>query len=209
MDLFGSEFEPIPLTDAEVIMVRNAPLGQDSGSLLKRLIEETPWRHESIKMWGKSVPQPRLIAWYGEPGMTYTYSGIELAPKAWTETIFDIKQRVETLSQHLFNSVLLNYYRDHRDSMGFHSDDELELGDRPTIASLSLGEQRRFQFKHKYRRDLRPVTILLTDGSLLIMRGDTQKKWRHGIPKERIPCGPRVNLTFRTIMPNTSLTAPD
>lgn len=209
MDLFGSDFEPIPLVDADVIMFRNAPLGQDYGALLKTLIDETPWRSETIKMWGKFVLQPRLIAWYGEPGTTYTYSGIELTPKAWTKTILDIKQRIEVLSQHPFNSVLLNYYRNHRDSMGFHSDDEPELGDRPTIASLSLGEERRFQLRHKYRRDLKPVTIPLPDGSLLIMRGNTQKNWKHGIPKERIPCGPRVNLTFRSItlsgMPDGSI----
>ena len=200
MDLFGGNFEQIPLVDAEIVIFRNASLGQDYGALLKTLISETPWRSETVKMWGKYVRQPRLIAWYGELGATYSYSGIELAPEPWTETILDLKQRAERLSQYQFNSVLLNYYRCHRDGMGFHSDDEPELGDQPTIASLSLGEERRFQLRHKSRKDLKTVSIPLPDGSLLIMRGDTQKNWKHGIPKERIPCGPRVNLTFRSIM---------
>ena len=205
MDLFGSEFESIPLVDGDVTMLRNAPLGQDYGALLKTLIEETPWRSERIKIWGKSLLQPRLTAWYGEPGATYTYSGIQLSPKAWTATILTVKHRVETLSRHPFNSVLLNYYRDHRDGMGFHSDDEPELGQRPIIASLSLGEERMFQLRHKYRKDMKPITIPLPSGSLLIMRADTQKNWKHGIPKERIPCGPRINLTFRTITPSEGI----
>ena len=200
MDLFGGEFEQIPLVDADIVIFRNASLGQNYGALLKILISETPWRSETIKMWGKPVRQPRLIAWYGELGATYSYSGIELAPEPWTETILDLKWRVERISRCQFNSVLLNYYRDHRDSMGFHSDDEPELGDQPTIASLSFGEERRFQLKHKSRKDLKTLSIRLCDGSLLIMRGDTQKKWKHGIPKERFSCGPRVNLTFRYIM---------
>ena len=199
MDLFGNQFEHIPLIDAEITMFRNVQLGQDYGELLQALISETCWRSEMIKMWGKSTPQPRLIAWYGDPGAKYAYSGIELKPEPWTESLLDIKRRVEMLSRHHFNSVLLNYYRNHRDSMGFHSDDEPELGDQPTIASLSLGDERKFQLKHKYRKDLRLVTIPLLDGSLLIMRGNTQEKWKHGIPKERIPCGPRINLTFRYI----------
>lgn len=200
MDLFGADMERLPIVDAEIMMFRNVPLGQDYQALLKRLIDDTPWRSESIKMWAKSVPQPRLIAWYGEPGATYSYSGIKLAPHAWTETILNLKRRVEALSEHHFNSVLLNYYRDHRDSMGFHSDDEPELGKQPTISSLSLGEERRFQLKHRHRTDLKTVSIPLAEGSLLVMRGKTQTYWKHGIPKERIPCGPRVNLTFRFIV---------
>ena len=200
MELFGGRFEHLPVTDADIMMFRNTPLGRDYGTLLQTLVEETPWRTENIKIWGKSVPQPRLIAWYGDPGGTYSYSGIKLAPEVWTETILDIKQRIEALSQHHFNSVLLNYYRDHDDSMGYHSDDEPELGARPTIASLSIGEERRFQLKHRHRKDKPIISIPLPNGSLLIMRGQTQINWKHGIPKERRPCGPRVNLTFRLIV---------
>jgi alkylated DNA repair dioxygenase AlkB len=106
---------------------------------------------------------------------------------------------VESASGESFNSVLLNYYRDHRDSMGFHSDDERELGPRPTIASLSLGEERTFILKSKADKSLRPVRLKLNSGSLLVMKGDTQTNWKHAIHKETRPCGPRINLTFRYI----------
>jgi alkylated DNA repair dioxygenase AlkB len=99
--------------------------------------------------------------------------------------------------------VLLNYYRDHRDSMGMHSDDEPELGPRPAIASVSLGHQRTFILKHRTRKELERVTLPLESGSLLLMKGDTQRHWKHGIDKERRPCGPRINLTFRQILRKT------
>jgi len=112
----------------------------------------------------------------------------------------DIKARIEAVAGSAFNSVLLNYYRDHRDSVGFHSDDEPELGARPVIASLSLGEERTFILKHKRSNTAEPMRLRLTSGSLLLMKGETQLCWRHGVPKENRPCGPRVNLTFRTIL---------
>lgn len=152
-------------------------------------------------VWGKRHPQPRLIAWYGDRGRGYTYSGIRLEPLPWNETLLKIKDHVEHLTASMFNSVLLNYYRDQNDSMGFHSDDEPELGPQPVIASLSLGERRTFVLKHKNRKDLKPVKIALESGSLLVMKGDTQKNWKHGIDKETRPCGPRVNMTFRDIVP--------
>jgi alkylated DNA repair dioxygenase AlkB len=167
--------------------------------VMQHLINEVPWKAEQIVMWGKTFLQPRLTAWYGDAGKSYTYSGIHLNPLAWTSLVLDIKSRVETVSGDKFNSVLLNYYRDHRDSMGFHSDDERELGERPIIASLSLGEERIFILKHKTRKDLKPVRLKLASGSLLLMKGETQRYWKHGIEKETRPCGSRVNLTFRHI----------
>jgi alkylated DNA repair dioxygenase AlkB len=115
----------------------------------------------------------------------------------WTETLQDIRRAVEAAAGASFNSVFLNYYRDHRDSMGFHSDDEPELGKEPTIASLSLGETRTLTLKHRRRKDREPVRLLLESGSLLVMKGETQRNWKHGIAKQSRPCGPRVNLTFR------------
>ena len=153
-----------------------------------------------IVVWGKSFSQPRLIAWYGDEGNDYTYSGIHMNPLPWTPELLDLKVRVEAVSGESFNSVLLNYYRDHRDSMGMHSDDEPELGKRPIIASLSLGEERTVIFKHKLRKDLKPVRMRLESGSLLLMKGQTQQYWKHGIGKESQPCGSRVNLTFRRIL---------
>ena len=153
-------------------------------------------------MWGRRMPQPRLTAWYGDAGASYAYSGVELHPLPWTPVLLDIKARIEKTTGSSFNSVLLNYYRDHRDSVGFHSDDEPELGERPVIASLSLGAERTFILKHKKLKGMQetPCAFAPASGSLLLMRGDTQRCWRHGVPKENRPCGPRVNLTFRKIL---------
>ena len=174
-------------------------LAQTSEIVLRCLIDEIPWRAEKIVVRGKTYPQPRLIAWYGDIGKNYTYSGIYLEALPWTQALLDIKSRVEAVAHTDFNSVLLNYYRDHRDSMGMHSDDEPELGERPVLASLSLGEERIFILKHKREKALKPVRLQLASGSLLLMKGETQRYWKHGIDKETRPCGPRVNLTFRRI----------
>jgi alkylated DNA repair dioxygenase AlkB len=201
-DLFSRHegLEQIPMQDAEIYYLRHVPLAQPPHIVMSELIDEVLWRAEKIVVWGKTYPQPRLIAWYGDVGKNYTYSGIKLEPLAWTQALLDIKSRVETAARTDFNSVLLNYYRDHRDSMGLHSDDELELGDRPILASLSLGEERTFILKHKREKTLKPVRLNLASGSLLLMKGETQRYWKHGIDKETRPCGPRVNLTFRRIL---------
>lgn len=200
-DLFPAQeaLAPIPMQDAEVYYLRHLPLAQPPHVVMNQLIAEVPWRAENIVVWGRTYPQPRLIAWYGDAGMNYTYSGLQLTPLPWTETLLDIKSRVEAVTRTDFNSVLLNYYRDHRDSMGLHSDDEPELGEQPILASLSLGEERIFILKHKRDKALKPVRLKLPSGSLLLMKGDTQRYWKHGIDKEARPCGPRVNLTFRSI----------
>ena len=201
-DLFalGSCLERIRMQDADVWYLSNLKLDQPEALALQRLIAEVPWRSEEVVVWGRRVAQPRLIAWYGDPGKSYTYSGIKLRPLPWSPLLLDIKIRVEATAGATFNSVLLNYYRDERDSMGFHSDDEPDLGRQPVIASLSLGAERTFILKHKRAKQLRPVRIRLASGSLLLMRGETQHCWRHGIPKESRPCGPRINLTFRNIL---------
>jgi alkylated DNA repair dioxygenase AlkB len=200
-DLFRTQtiLERVPMKDAEVYYLPELPLAQTAEAVTNQLIDSVPWRAENIVVWGKSVPQPRLIAWYGDQGAHYTYSGINHDPLPWTDALIDIKNRVEKVAGTSFNSVLLNYYRHHRDSMGLHSDDESELGRRPIIASLSLGEERTFILKHKSRRDLKTVRLKLPSGSLLLMKGDTQHFWKHGIEKEKRPCGARVNLTFRYI----------
>ncbi|MBT8436286.1 MAG: alpha-ketoglutarate-dependent dioxygenase AlkB [Gammaproteobacteria bacterium] len=191
------EIERLPLIDADLLFWRQLDLDRPCDSLLQELIESTEWRHEKITVYGKSYLQPRLSAWHGD--LSYSYSGIRLEPQPWTATLSHLKARVEALSGHEFNSVLLNYYRDQNDSMGMHSDDERELGRQPAIASLSLGEDRTFLLKHKTRKDLKTTRLALPAGSLLLMQGDTQQYWRHGINKERHPCGPRINLTFRAI----------
>ena len=191
------ESERLPLVDGDLLLWRQVDLGRPYHALLQAITDETPWRQEEITVYGKHYLQPRLSAWYGD--LAYSYSGIRLEPLPWTPTLLDIKRRVEKLVMHSFNSVLLNLYRDQQDSMGMHSDDERELGPEPAIASLSLGEERTFLLRHKSRKDLKTVKLALPAGSLLLMQGQTQEYWRHGINRERQVCAPRINLTFRTI----------
>jgi alkylated DNA repair dioxygenase AlkB len=194
--------ERIPIADGEVYYLSKLELGRDDHEVFNQLIREVPWRQERILVWGKMHLQPRLVAWYGDRGSDYTYSGITLTPLPWTDLLLEIKTRIETVSAAAsFNSVLLNYYRNNRDSMGFHSDDEPELGLRPVISSLSLGEERTLTLKHRLNKLAKPVRLKLASGSLLLMKGETQKYWMHGIAKESRPCGPRINLTFRQIVP--------
>jgi alkylated DNA repair dioxygenase AlkB len=201
-DLFAAaqRLERIPMLDAEVYYLSDLGLGRERDEILQRLIANTKWRQDTIVVWGKAYQQPRLVAWYGDRGGDYTYSGIRLSPLPWTELLLDIKRRVESVSQESFNSVLLNYYRDNRDSMGFHSDDEPELGEKPVIASVSLGEERTLVLRHKVNELAKPVRLRLASGSLLLMKGETQRCWKHGIAKETRRCGARVNLTFRHIV---------
>jgi alkylated DNA repair dioxygenase AlkB len=189
----------LPMTDADLRWWPCIDLGRDHERLLGELLRDCPWRQEEITVYGKAYRQPRLSAWYGDLG--YSYSGIRLEPRPWSATLLDIRARVQAQAQQEFNSVLLNYYRDQHDRMGMHSDDERELGEQPVIASLSLGETRTLIFRHKSRRDLPTVKLALPSGSLLLMRGDTQHHWRHGINAETKPCGARINLTFRSIKP--------
>lgn len=195
MDLFAASdvLTPIPLEDGELSFVERLRLPVDD--VMARLVAQTAWRSETITLYGKQHVQPRLSAWHGDA--RYRYSGMTLEPLPFTPLQLVLKQAVEQVSGHTFNSVLLNYYRDHHDSMGFHSDDERELGPAPVIASLSFGAARTFILKHK--RLPRTLKLSLGDGCLLVMAGATQANWRHGINKEGHPCGPRINLTFRTI----------
>lgn len=199
-DLFASgELELLDVPDAEIYYAPRVDLGAEPERILKELIEQIPWRSEVINLWGKEYQQPRLTAWFGDADARYTYSGLSLEPLPWTDLLATLRDRVESYVENTFNSVLLNYYRDHRDGMGMHSDDEPELGKNPVIASLSLGEQRTFVLKHRFRKDLKPVQVELESGSLLLMKGATQHNWKHGINKLIGPCGARVNLTFRRI----------
>jgi alkylated DNA repair dioxygenase AlkB len=196
----SNRLETITLPDAEVYYQGNFDLGRDPDEVLHELISDVPWQHHRILVWGKMHFQPRLTAWYGDPDTVYTYSGITLTPLPWTDLLLDVKRRVETAIAASFNSVLLNYYRDNRDSMGFHSDFEPTLGQRPVIASVSLGEERTFILKHKTNKLAKPVRLNLASGSLLLMKGETQRYWQHGVAKQIRPCGPRINLTFRRIL---------
>jgi alkylated DNA repair dioxygenase AlkB len=144
-------------------------------------------------------PLPRLTAWYGDPGARYHYSGIVNEPRPWTSFLNTLRERVQTCTGHAFNSVLLNLYRSGADSLSWHQDNEPELGERPVIASLSVGQVRVFQLRHTWRREVDRLDIALAHGSLLLMQGGTQAQWQHRLPKTKRPVGARINLTFRHI----------
>lgn len=201
-DLFdiGSQFERLPLENADLRFMQAFYAAARAQHYKNALLAETPWRHEKINVWGKQHWQPRLTCWYGEPGKAYSYSGITLQPHPWSPTLLRIKADIEAATGFRFNSVLLNLYRNEQDSVGWHSDDEPELGERPVIASLSLGDTRLFRLKPKAKGMHRPLSIALADGSLLVMAGNTQKFWLHAIDKERSGKDPRINLTFRNIV---------
>jgi alkylated DNA repair dioxygenase AlkB len=202
LSLFDMAPTPIalPMIDAEVKFIRSFYRRDESAPLMATLLHEIAWRQETIVLWGKEYPQPRLTAWYGDPGSRYRYSGMTLEPQTWTPTLQRIHDDIERASGQRYNSVLLNLYRDERDSVGWHSDDEPELGPTPAIASLSLGETRCFKFRHKTRKDQKRIALELIDGSLLLMAGGTQRYWQHAIDKEKRVRGPRINLTFRNIV---------
>lgn len=170
----------------------------DHNSLFQTLLATTPWQQHVLTLYGRPIAAPRLSAWYGDKGAVYSYSGLRLEPLAWNATLLKIKYNLDELAGVSFNSVLMNLYRDGKDSMGWHSDAESELGKNPVIASVSLGVVRRFNFQHK-KRPIR-IALDLEPGSTLIMKGATQHYWRHNLPKTRKAVGPRINLTFRRIM---------
>jgi alkylated DNA repair dioxygenase AlkB len=159
---------------------------------------EIAWERHRLRLFGREVDAPRLSCWIGDPEAVYRYSGTVFAPHAWTPACAELRDRVVILCGEKYNSVLCNLYRDGRDSMGWHSDDETELGVEPRIASLSFGAVRRFRLRHRRDPALR-LELDLAPGSLLLMAGATQRNYRHDLPKTQRPVGPRLNLTFRRI----------
>lgn len=167
--------------------------------LLARLSEEVDWEQRSIRMFGKRVPQPRLIRFQGDSGVHYTYSGDPHAASPWHPDVESIRDRLREEGVGDFNSVLLNLYRDGADSMGWHADDEPELGEDPLIASISLGGSRRFVLRRRVDRSKRHE-LSPEHGSLIVMRGDLQHHWQHQVPRTRRPVPARINLTFRRVV---------
>ena len=189
----------IDIPDAEVFLYPSLLSNQDADQLFDILKTSIIWEKHKIKLYGEVHDVPRLTAWYGDPNKSYEYSGIKLKTRLWNAGLLKIREKIETISKTKFNSVLLNLYRSGSDSVLWHSDDEPELGKNPVIGSLSLGEAREFQMKHKYDRDLKKK-ILLQHGSFLLMKGKTQHNWLHQIPKRKNLKSERINLTFRTII---------
>lgn len=175
----------------------------EADAALARLWRELDWSQREITLFGRRFMQPRLVAWYGEAGAVYTYSGLTLRPLPWHPLLKDLRERIELRSGYRFNAVLANAYRDGRDSMGWHADKEKELGPQPALASLSLGAPRRFL--------LRPVRLRpgdkagsfgrsLGSGSLLLMKAGCQQRYQHALPRTRRETGLRINLTYRWIV---------
>ena len=185
--------------DSQIELIPNFIHLEATNVLWEHLLNDIRWEQHHINLFGKQLASPRLSAWHGDPEANYHYSGQQLTPNPWTTQLLSIRSKINKQLDLNFNSVLLNYYRTGCDNIGWHADDEKILGENPTIASLSLGANRRFVIKHKYRKDLPKYEYRLENGDLLIMSGPTQHFWKHQIPKTRKPIKPRINLTFRKI----------
>lgn len=188
----------IELPDADILLRSCWVQKVEADNWFRVLREQTPWQQPRLTIFGKERPVPRLVAWYGDEGACYRYSGHTHQPLPWTTVLTQIRLRVQETVEQPLNAVLLNYYRDGQDSMGWHSDDEPELGIDPLIASLNLGATRRFDFRRKGSSRI-THSIQLKHGSLLVMRGATQHYWQHQVAKTRSCREPRLNMTFRLI----------
>ena len=184
--------------DGEVFYLPDFFTKEESKVFYNALLQNIEWQQDKIKLFGKTHDVPRLTALYGNADKPYTYSGITMKPTAWLPELLEIKKKIETVAQVDFTTVLLNLYRNGQDSMGWHSDDEKELGLNPLIVSVSFGATRIFKLQHNNDKSLRQ-SLELTDGNLLVMQGQTQHFWKHAIPKTSKITEPRINLTFRVI----------
>jgi alkylated DNA repair dioxygenase AlkB len=186
------------LPDACVIYSDDFLSPDEADHYWQQLRTTLAWRQDRIRLFGRDVVIPRLQCWYGEPGLSYRYSGLSMTTRPWTDALNQLRHRIEQHCGHRFNAVLANLYRDGQDSVGWHADNEPELGTNPTIASLSLGQPRSFKLRrnddHRQQH-----TIELQQGSLLLMSGSTQHHWQHCLPKRTRITEPRINLTFRLI----------
>lgn len=178
-------------------LYRKALSGDASHRLFLKLHEDVQWQQRDVIVYGRKHLQPRLVAWFADAGTSYTYAGLTLQPSTWTNPILEIKAVCEELAGTTFNSVLLNLYRDGNDTVGWHSDNEPELGRDPTIVSVSLGTTRRFDLRHKQTKET--VKVALASGSALVMAGRTQTAWSHQVPRTKKVMEPRINLTFRHV----------
>ncbi|CAN1554242.1 AlkB Alkylated DNA repair protein [Flavobacteriaceae bacterium] len=199
--LFENTSEPIyfNVPDAEIIYYPNFFDTVESDLLFQELLLTIPWQQDDIKVFGKVHAQPRLTALFGNEGKSYSYSNIKMQPHSWNPILQNLKLKAEAVSETEFTTVLLNLYRDGKDSNGWHADNEKELGTNSVIASMSFGAERYFHLQHNNDKNLK-LKILLKHGSLLIMKGTTQHFWKHQIPKTAKPIGSRINLTFRSIV---------
>jgi len=195
--LFPQEKIVFDLPDAEIEYHPSLFNSEKANELFELLKNEIPWQHDEITVYGKKHLQPRLTSLFGNDGKPYGYSNIIMQPNRWNPLLMFIKNEIEVICNENFTTVLLNYYRNGKDSNGWHADNEKELGRNPIIASVSFGAERVFQLKHNVTNQRQNIN--LENGSLLVMKGTTQHFWKHQIPKSSKEIGARINLTFRII----------
>lgn len=189
--------QAIPVPDGTLTLDQQFLNTDQADTLYQQLSQELNWRQDNIRMFGRIVAIPRLQVFQGEPGIRYHYSGLTLETETWHPAINALRHKIEQVCGYRFNSVLINFYRNGQDGMGWHSDDEPELGTNPTIASVTLGQPRRFLLRHKSDKAIPRQELLLEHGSLLIMADQLQHHWQHSIPKTKRIMQGRINLTFR------------
>ena len=184
--------------EGEVLFEDNVLPYSEAVNMYEELSLLEQWQGDELKMFGKQITTARKVIWFGDEGCNYTYSGTRKSPIQWHPLVLDLKLKLETQLNQKFNSCLGNLYHSGEEGMGWHSDDEVELGDTPYIAVISLGAERKFKLKHK--RDKTVVDVYLKPGSLLVMQGECQKNWWHCLPKTKRVSAPRISLTFRSIV---------
>jgi alkylated DNA repair dioxygenase AlkB len=190
----------LPLADADLAWDPQFLDAAGADRAFAAVRDGVAWERHRIRLFGRELDVPRLSCWIGDPQAHYRYSGSDFEPRPWPPALLALRAGIEATCGTAFNSVLANRYRDGRDSMGWHSDDEPELGPAPVIASLSLGATRRFLLRHRRDANAR-LALELGPGSLLVMRGPTQANYRHALPRTARPVGERINLTFRLVQP--------
>ena len=194
--LFPISGEILP-GDGSAVLFPDFLCESDADKYLSGLHNNTPWEQNFIRLFGKEVSEPRLSTWHAEADLPYTYSGVPRTPHPWKEPLSSLRTACEAHTGQSFNGALLNLYRNGQDAMGWHSDDEAVNGPNPVIASISLGAERRFDFRHKQSREM--ISVVLPHGSLLVMSGACQTFWLHRIAKTTRQTEPRINVTFRTL----------
>lgn len=194
-----SKVQNILPSGGEVYYIPKLFSKEKSDEYFSRLMTDIQWKQEPIKIFGREILQPRLTAWYGDVNKPYTYSGLIMEANEWIPVLEDLKSAADQYSGSTSTSALLNLYRNGNDGLGWHRDNEKVLGPTPVIASLSLGEERLFQLRN-YADKKQVITLELEHGSLMIMKGSTQRNWEHRIPKTKKLKGPRINITFRTVL---------